>query len=786
MPDLRINRFDGGITDHYVDGPINQSRYLDNFLINRNGKAVVRPGWALCGDTAFNTNTGSSPIGGRIGSHYKIGRQDFDWLLEASLSGGVIARVISKVGKTFSTSSQIIDNEMLTTGAYQIHMLNFRNQTFIKPNNYTRPMKFYTSATGGSFQFNTAPNKLHTIGLPAYPDDPSFVHATGGSGANSYIYYFVYTRTYSVNDQVFLDISAPGTLQVTTGTEIGAGTSLNIQYTALLEDIATTGNLWGASNCEIQVYRTKVNQTVARRIDSLTVNAGSPPTSFVDNNPDSVLDAGATLYTSGGVQENDPAPYCKYMTIVNDIGWYANISDSYEGDNGETRPYQVRQSMPLDPDACPETFTVDLDDPITGISYVDRYPIVFTKNKCYRLEGNYTRRGGGAVVRRLVSESVGCICNRSIVQMEKGLFFMSIDGFYYSDGYKVQKLSHHLNERYKEIDIQNPDNNNFIGTYDNKTGRVYWLVYDADGNKIIYILDTFFGLRGSSTFTNAHTESVNITPGSLTVDHDGRLYISDESNEYSYYQEEGNTDDILPIVPWTVSITPGTWEVMAVPFRLVSNAYSFGSEAMRKLVTKFISAFRSTTDVAVAVSSINDANDSSKKGMKDIRDTASLGRTFVNAERRFPKGQMRCTYKQVVLETGRTPIYYSDVFPSPGADPYAKCNSDGTGANGGTRITLTNYPIYEWPDSGTSSELTTYYTMHLQLDNYKTAHKIYSVNAQYITLEENIGSFSNSNWELRRVAAGQELEIESFTIQYVPYGSGQDNYTTGDQPTGNA
>jgi hypothetical protein len=156
MPDLRINRFDGGITDHYVNGPINQSRYIDNFLINRNGKLVKRPGWrAIDGSSS---NIGSIPA---FGSYVMIGQDLFNYLFEANDSD-VHVRPLSKIDGDSSASQDLTttlgSNKWPTTNFNQAAFHEWRNQIFFKPNNYTAPWKIRpTSQT-----FNTPPNKRYS------------------------------------------------------------------------------------------------------------------------------------------------------------------------------------------------------------------------------------------------------------------------------------------------------------------------------------------------------------------------------------------------------------------------------------------------------------------------------------------------------------------------------------------------------------------------------------------------------------------------------------------------
>jgi hypothetical protein len=60
---LKIDDWSGGITDHYVNGPLNRSQRLNNFLISRNRKPVERPGSELYDNEFYQIPAGNSRIG---------------------------------------------------------------------------------------------------------------------------------------------------------------------------------------------------------------------------------------------------------------------------------------------------------------------------------------------------------------------------------------------------------------------------------------------------------------------------------------------------------------------------------------------------------------------------------------------------------------------------------------------------------------------------------------------------------------------------------------------------
>lgn len=107
-------------------------------------------------------------------------------------------------------------------------------------------------------------------------------------------------------------------------------------------------------------------------------------------------------------------------------------------------PSRVYGSKILDPRtfASPDGWAVDLDAsdglPITGISSVGPYALVFKESKTwviYDLDTGANRR---------LTDSVGCVSHRSIVETPKGTFWLARDGIYRSTGQGVERVSQRI------------------------------------------------------------------------------------------------------------------------------------------------------------------------------------------------------------------------------------------------------------------------------------------------------------------------------------------------------
>src|SRR5690606_34543220 len=202
---------------------------------------------------------------------------------------------------------------------------------------------------------------------------------------------------------------------------------------------------------------------------------------------------------NGDILDNNPPPRSKYFTIANDTGWYGNIRD----DDGTYRPYRGYQSKAGDIDSVGNRSFFDLDDDITAVSNIGNIPMYFCEDKAYRIEGTYDVRGNGVVVPRQISDTVGCISQNGIIRTDHGLFFPALDGFYYTDGFKVIKISDELNDTYATLVTTELKRKRVQGAYNKREGRYYWTV-NANGstdNDTLFVFDERWGIKRDGCFT---------------------------------------------------------------------------------------------------------------------------------------------------------------------------------------------------------------------------------------------------------------------------------------------
>jgi hypothetical protein len=601
------------------------------------------------------------------------------------------------------------------------------------------------------------------------------------AGTDSYLYALVFKRTYFIDDVFYIDRSPPEIRVAPAGGEPSPADNsfVNIRRT-LGNDSFGTNETWGDDVVTIEIYRTEANGSILKFLAEIENKSGETNVLYSDETLDANL--GFSLYTEGGVLDNVRPPESKFVIQSNDVVWYLNIKEW-----GLNYPYRIRHSVPLNPDACPDTFAVDLDGEITGGGVVGIYPIIFTEDKVYRLEGTVDALGRGTVKKRIIDETVGCISHNSIVDVKNGLYFAGTDGFYFTNGLKVTKISQHLNQSFRTI-INRGDTTklNIYGTYDPKFDLIYWGVASRDPdtdeteNTDIWVHDPHWGLPNNEGTFTAWLNNSNMRPTALAVI-DGDLYRAD-SRGYVFQHSVGETED--PIVD--TAISPDTWSTRTVIFDYISCAFSFGSTFMRKWVTRLLTAFQAETAVSVQPYSIND-DSASSRALKGIRNSTSWtwgDPFFVWGDpefvwrvdpteyviRRFPRNTLRTKLKQVRYTAGRI----------------VKTNSDADGSvtpNTTTKvITLDSGNWTAVP--GFSALVGGYITFQNNPeDAVDSGFEILSATGATITVDDPTNSLpatSQATWLIVNFDLGEQFYLEGYTILYDVYGSSHTAYNAGD------
>ncbi len=799
---LTFDDFSGGITDDYVDTDINTYQKADNLYITNKKKLHQRPGSVL-----FNTSTET------------VGNRHWEVITSGQRIGLLINHDHTLVALAVSASKVFQRNTSLTawselsgpasgaalpssTTANRVCSSPWNQHTYLTSDSLAdRVVKMYRGALVDTTL------KLRTAGLPKITDYAASVTITPDTAGTvkTYIYAFHYFYSYTVDGTTFEDNGATYTQTVTTLKDItDAVTDATAQVVITAIPYISPALNWDVANVKVKVFRTIDGGTTLYHVGTITPVAGVYP-SFTDDYIDDasiaavpnytrILTNQATIYTDGGVVDNDPVPFCKYLHVANDIGWYANVLEKI-GASYEPYAFRVRQSIPGDPDSAPESFFVDLEEEITGISSRDAVPVVFCKNSIYRIDGYFDELGRGGAIAQKISSTIGCISHLSIVQTPEGLFFAGNDGFYFTDGYRIAKLSQSIDDTYRDMTRTALQKKGICGLYDLQNRRVYWSVQtDQSGSDVdtLYLLELSWGLKPESSFTtwsggaSFAPTALLLLPHAFSSDLSReRAFLRADSRGYIFAHDETLKND--PLVD--VGASPTTWKAARIDYEFRSCATNFGIDILRKWVPKIQIKCKGESNLSLGITSLNDDH-RSEKALAPIRMRKFFAwgdpdvvwgdpnmiwhfQGFIEEVRRFPSGGLRCSYKQMVLTNGEVFVTKSDTRG------LAVCAI----TSGVERsLILVNSAAHDWPEGAVGMNLS------FEADGYVKQYAITAFpNGDEIRFNDpsNMVPLGSSiKWEIKGKPQNEIIHLLGFNIFFSPFSQSVQPYQSDVSYTG--
>lgn len=608
--------------------------------------------------------------------------------------------------------------------------------------------------------------------------------ATAGTGFN-YIYAFVWVYEYTVGNLKYIDFGPVKQVAFSKTAAIDAGSPATISNFAPFAIANGSIFNWDTANLYLRIYRTinngdtfywvedQVDTTASNtRVGYVANSAISGATTYVDGATDAIIQAAnKQLYINGGVLDNDQPPPCKFIHITDNFAYYGYIKEGTD-----EFPSRVYQSSSSDPDSVPGANFVDLEDEVVGISSFNSIPIVFCKRFVYRLDGFYDDLGRGQIQPLKIINAPGCVGNQSIVQAAEGVFYAGLDGFYWTDGYQVTKVSDEWNETYKDLVSTSTKQKRIIGCYEEQERKIHWgIQYDdssSDNDRII-TLDLRWGIKRDSCFTT-WSNSTHFAPTALVV-YDKLLVRGDRRGYLFKHQETTRTDPKVD-----TATTPDNWEEVYIPFRLKTVHYDFGDQKNRKFVPRITFIARNRTNLSLTIASINDQG----KSTQNLREVRFRGNNTWGDEllvwgddsllwgqdgeiavwMRFPAGQLRCQHKQLEFTNAFTIITNSDTLGT------------ATISNAANTITLDNASA-KFPSNSVD-----YYISH-GVDNYGAQFLVTAINSPTntaLTLQDVsnvLPTGAGLEWLLKGYKKEEAIEFDTITVQAIPLSRTQQQYT---------
>jgi hypothetical protein len=728
---LTVDDFSGGMTDDFIGGAPNRYEQADNFYVNYERKLITRAGLAV-----NDTSNARTPNSGKINHLFDSESQLFQ------ISDGKLYYNASGFTHVTGPSGNKALNNGSTSTFYST--TNWNKHTILAESGLSNVVRLFKD--GSTW-------KVHQLGLPDLASTPTIA----GSGVGkTYLYAFHHKVTYTSGGVTFEE-DGP----VTFSTSVANNNTPNVTNISLSNIPVLANGLTGnydTANITIQIYRTVDAGGVYYRIGQVT----NGTTTFTDNVADTNLALNTELYTTAdGALEHEPPPAAKYVHQTNDILWLGHVVEG-----GVTYPNRLRISNRFSLWSCPSDFAEDFDEQINGISSVTTYPIVFCQNKIYRIEGFYNPDGSGSVRKRCISETAGCVSARSIVHTEQGLFWAGNNGFYFTDGNTVTRISELINNTYRSLTLTSSQTDRIFGTYDSTKQHILWALQADDAgsnNDTVFVCHLYFGIKPEMCFTTWSGGSVYATNFQPSAIHffSNRLYHGDAQGYLLYYN-----DDSLSDVKIDTSVAAGSWIDTTIMYDYRSPGFDFGTSALRKWIPRIMLNTDNSSSISLQIS-INNDNSGVYRNLAEFKYPGSIAwgdydipfgdptirwdyAPIISSVRRMPKNGLRCLYQQIKFANSYTEIDTSTDL--------------GTATFDGTANTVTLDTVGQaWP-----ADLLDYYVTHAS-DSYTEQYRITARTSDTVlTLEDTNNSLPSSSlgWKLKGYRRDEILKILSYTLDY--------------------
>lgn len=583
--------------------------------------------------------------------------------------------------------------------------------------------------------------------------------SAGAAGSNSYIYAFHYVYEYMIGSVSFRESGPVYTVELASA-EAPNSSAVSITQIPTISN-GTTRN-FDTATIKVEIFRTINGGTTFYFVDSVT----NGTTTYSDSKADTTIDDNRTIYTSGGVLDNTTPPQCKYLLQANEVTFFLHTREA-----GATKPNGFTMSKPAQPYAAP--FREEVEDEIVGGGVVGRFPIIFCKSRIYRVEGSYDISGRGTVRKIEISRTVGCVSERSIVQARLGLYFAGNDGFYWTDGFNVIKISEDLPETYKTLIQTEAMAAKIYGAYDSLRDRVIWSCQSntsSSDNDVLFVAHLRYGVKPDTPFT---TWTGNWSATSLLF-RDNKIIIGDRRGYTLDFDDDHLADHEIDT---TKSVS--NWNTMAIIYDHRSCAFDFGTTSIRKWVSKIAVSANNESSLSLGIFSNND-NSGTFSEVKEVKYQGNIAwgdlrvawgdpeirwnyLPVIDAWRRFPARGLRCSYKQIRLTNSYTLIDSSSNSETATVDASAKT------------VTLDNY---SWMSDAEN------YFISFGDDNFEDEFLVTNRTDNVLTYSDNndeTASGPDKAWRLRGYEKNQVLNLLAYVIYYAPLSVTMDKYEASEE-----
>ena len=767
--DFVFRDFSQGISDNYVNIPLNRYEIGDNVYIKEDG--------------SYETRYGSTPfydaeVSSRISALMELNGDIFFYRLNAFFQLDTDNATISNPTRP-NIGTPTYENNFgyfnLSWEEWQDHLIVHHSGS--ETGELNRGVKIYKDDVGNY--------RLNQLGMPEMTTyqltsitftqngqnlqstgqyDPLTQFPAAGTWTYRYVYNFVFTVEYEEGTNT-RKVFGPATQTNIIYTNLPINTNANNQMViSNLPVISNTGNQYDTVRMRLEVYRNDGATPNYFRVAELT----NGQTTFTDQVPnENLVFGGIPLYTSGGVLDRYQAPKAKVVRVINNTPYWGYVADET---SGEIKPYRVIQGFAGIIDSHAPSSFIDLDEEVVGIHGVNSFPIIFTTSRVYRLEGSFDNTGGGSIRARTISETAGCASNNGIITARDNLYWLGDNAVYVTNGYTVEKLptTVDLLDTIRSFTDTLEKRRTVVATYDDDEDRIFWATNDTggDNNRWLVLNLSTGGLTTAS--------GDGFVSSALLFD-EKTLYRGDELG-YIYKHTENDASD--PIRDENKPITE--WSNRHIPWRYKSVQIDFGDPSITNWVSTISTKVSSETNYGILVTTDNDDG----RVVRSCKEIRSWGNFFwddpsfvwgddeivwsksetITHKRHVPRGTSRSKARQIIMEPAEIIVYKSDT--------YGLATLSYVDPNNPTQVNVTLDNGGDWMADFSD------YKISFETDGYAKQYAITPVNTTTIRVSGATPQ-NGVKWQITGKYKDARVNIKSYTLRAANIENEGREYTSG-------
>lgn len=269
--------------------------------------------------------------------------------------------------------------------------------------------------------------------------------------------------------------------------------------------------------CKIILYRTINAGTIYYRLNryevAFTQNPFSTFIPYVDSVADADIQANEILYTDGGELPNDSAPQATSIVVGERRAILAGLKRSSEVGYSKLSVFEIAPSFSdfyrIDTDAA----NFSESGKVFGVGFLDSRIILFQENSIYVVSGTGPENNGlndDYTAPESISDEVGCIEPKSIINLPAGMLFKSTKGFYLLDrSLQLSYIGNSVNDfnQYEIVSSFIIESSNEVKFFTNDTYVLtyhyllnQWSVDTYEGDEAFYINNSIYHVDNGDVY----------------------------------------------------------------------------------------------------------------------------------------------------------------------------------------------------------------------------------------------------------------------------------------------